>query len=511
MSQITPAIKYQVQQQVYDTNVTVLDEENFYNQKQGTPSVLTRKLTYMLGDYTKRFPLSTMTLGGIGYNENMANAATELDDVQYTYPVMGNIDKASVIGYCQYVGGDNIGKGNSHFFLYFEDNRIKRYYHIRSASGTLAYVLEDPTFENGMYKYRCQLSSGNQDSVLSLEEASIGHAWIGMFTGVPESQSRSTTTNMTVPGLFKNQMGFQRLGMSWAGNSANKIMKFNVKTDKGETNVWMDWFMYQFELEWMSMCEHSYWYSEYNRAIDGSISLKDLITGKVIPMGSGLFEQILNRTTYTKMTYNLLQNIIGDALYGIADADNMVITLWGGKGFLREIDNAMKEKSAQLLTDFTGVADKFVTGSNRDLMLGGFFGGFYHIDGYTVLTKWNPLMDHGKVAQAQRAAGMVHPETGFPLESYRGVALDNNDYDGEKNIVHVVQKGRAFLHGVIAGLTPAPKSVQFMQGYSDVSNEGKAGLISSEVDEGGYTRFRSCGVQLRRGNRSFDIQCVAGL
>jgi hypothetical protein len=85
-----------------------------------------------------------------------------------------------------------------------------------------------------------------------------------------------------------------------------------------------------------------------------------------------------------------------------------------------------------------------------------------------------------------------------------------NEYDGQPNIQHVAQKGRSFLHGVIPGLTPAPKSISIMNGYSTVDNAKEAGLIVGEVDEGGYTRFRSCGVQMRRGNRSFDILCTAG-
>jgi hypothetical protein len=95
------------------------------------------------------------------------------------------------------------------------------------------------------------------------------------------------------------------------------------------------------------------------------------------------------------------------------------------------------------------------------------------------------------------------------MESYRGVALDTSDYDGEANIIPVAQKGRAFLHGVIPGLTPAPKTIDIMSGYTTIDNPGKAGVIASEVDQTGYTRFSSRGIQMRRGNRCFDLTCVA--
>jgi hypothetical protein len=210
------------------------------------------------------------------------------------------------------------------------------------------------------------------------------------------------------------------------------------------------------------------------------------------------------------LNYDLVSNLIGDAFYGAPEKDSAVITFFGGKGFCREFHRMAIEKSASILTDLQGVADKFVTGTGRDLALGGFFNTIYLIDGQTVAVKQTSLFDHGKIAQAQLAEGYVHPETGFPMESYRGVAIDIDDADGQPNLRHVVQKDRAFLHGVIPGLTPAPKGMALMSGYSQVDNPGKAGLIVSEVDEGGYTRFRSCGVQLMKGTGCFDLRCTAG-
>jgi hypothetical protein len=111
---------------------------------------------------------------------------------------------------------------------------------------------------------------------------------------------------------------------------------------------------------------------------------------------------------------------------------------------------------------------------------------------------------------AQSAGGVVHPETGWPLESYRGVFIDDSDYDGQPNIQHVAQKGRSFLHGVIAGLTPAPRSIQLMTGSFSIDNESSAALLASDMDESSYTRFKSAGIQILRANTCFDLQCIAG-
>lgn len=498
------ALKYQVQEMIYDSK-SMLDEQNFYHQRQGSPSELTRKLTFILGDYNKNYPISMMTLGATGYSKNLKGTATELDDVQFTYPVMGRDTKVSIVAESKYNSGDKPGIGHAPFFLYLTDNWIKRYYVIQSEHGIQAYVLQDAEKEGNMWKYTCQLDPATAEDFCPLTELEGGTKWIELSTAVAESESRTTESSMVMPGSFKNQMSIMRHGLSWAGNAANKIMRITVEGANGKsTDVWMDYFMWQFEKSWLAQCEHNYWYSKYNRAANGSIALKDVLTGKVIPRGGGILEQITNKSTYTKLTYDSLANKIGDALFGQSDTDGMTITLYTGKGGMREIDRAMKAQGVKFLTDFTGVADKFVTGTGRELMLGGFFNGFYHIDGYTIKVKHNPVFDLGKVAMVSPR----HPESGLPLESYRMVFIDDNDYDGQANIRHVAQKGRSFLDGVVKGLTPMPKSLEIKGGFSSDLNSA---LLSTDQDKSAYTRLKTAGICMLRANKCFDLQCVAGL
>lgn len=506
MADLHNNLKYQVQEDIFDSK-SMLDETNFYHQRQGSPSQLTRKLTYILGDYTKEYPISLMTDGGIGYDGSaLKKGSVEIDDVQFTYPVMGRETKISTCIGSPYSGGDKPGIGHSEFYVYFNDNWIKRFFIIQSARGVQAYVLKDPEpLVEGGYKYTLQLDPAGPGDYCPLSELANGVGWVDITTQVAESESRGTETGMHMPGLFKNQMGFHRLSMSWAGNAANKIMKINVKTDKGETNVWMDYFMWQFERKWLSIQEHAYWYSRYNRLPNGEIPLKDLFTGKVIPRGSGLLEQIPNKSSFSTLTYDWLSNKIGDALFGQADAEGLSITLHTGTGGRREFHRAMLKAGATFsATLLDGVADKFVTGSGRSLMLGGFFDGFYHIDGYVIKLKYNPIFDRGKIAQVSPK----HPESGLPLESYRMVFIDDNDYDGQPNIQKVAQKGRAYMDGVIPGMAPAPKSVQILSGYAG----GQANkILTTEQDKSSYHRFSSSGIQMLRASRCFDLQCVAGL
>ena len=504
MNNPMPAMKFKVQEQIFDSK-SMLDETNFYSQRQGMPSELTKKLTYILGKETNSYPLSMMTVGGVGFGNT--NTAHEIDDVQFTYPVMGRMNKTNPVYATQYSAGDKPGIGNAHFYITFADNWIKRFYVIQSERGIQAYVLEDPKpVPSGGYRYKVQLSAATGSDYCPVDQLAENVNWTVLHTGVAESESRTTESNMVMPGKFKNQISFMRTGMSWAGNSANKFMNIEVTTDKGTTNVWMDYFMWQFEKQWLEDCEHFYWYSRYNRLSDGTIPLKDLLTGKDIPIGAGVLEQIGNKSTYSKLTYNSLSTKIGDALFGQTDSGNMSLTLMTGTGGFREFDRCMKEAGATLLGPFGAgdIASKFVTGTGYNLALGGFFDQFYHIDGYTIKVKKNPIFDTGRVA----LGSPKHPESGLPLESYRMVFLDDSDVDGTPNITHVAQKGRAYMDGVIKGLTPMPKSVSILTGGG--TNEGSK-LLSTDQDKSAYTRFKSAGIQILRANRCFDLTCELGL
>ena len=87
---LLPSLKYQVQEAIFDGK-SMLDETNFYAQRQGSPSILNSQITYILGDYNKNFPISQMTIGAAaGYGAS--GRVKELDDMQFTYPVMGRDD-----------------------------------------------------------------------------------------------------------------------------------------------------------------------------------------------------------------------------------------------------------------------------------------------------------------------------------------------------------------------------------------------------------------------------------
>jgi hypothetical protein len=231
--------------------------------------------------------------------------------------------------------------------------------------------------------------------------------------------------------------------------------------------------------------------------------LKDLLTGKEIPRGSGLLEQITNKTQTAKLTYNFLSNVIGDAFYQRPDNPGQTITLMGGKGARRDFHNAVMTDGGQMV-GLQQVADKFITGAGSNLALGGYFDTFYTIDDYVVKFKQASIFDTGKIA----AVSPKHPVTGFPLESHRLVFISDTTEDGDLNVQHVAQKGRSYLDGIVKGLTQTPRSIDILLGNTGAS---ASKLLSTDMDQSSYVRFCSDGLQLMDGSSCFDIECTAGL
>src|SRR5690606_30380924 len=229
-------LKFQVRDTIFDPK-SMIDETNFYHQGQGVPSELTKKLTHIMGSYSGNYPISMMTMGNIvegGKFTKSSRSVKEIDDVQFTYPVMGRTDKASIVTDVEYTQGEKPGIGHSEFYITFSDNWIKRYYIIESRSGVQAYVLEDGVPVAKGYRYKVQLDAVGPQAFCPLAELQPGVAWVDLNASVAESESRGTESKMAVPGKRKNQMSFIRASMQFSGNVANKMVTIEVEGPNGE-------------------------------------------------------------------------------------------------------------------------------------------------------------------------------------------------------------------------------------------------------------------------------------
>ena len=107
--------RFQVHQDIFDGK-DLLDEQNFYHQRYGKPDELSMKLTWLLGDSTRSFPLAMSTMGDIvspnGFKSSNAKVK-EMNDIQFTYPVMSRLNKAIILAETN--SNEDAGLGNSTF------------------------------------------------------------------------------------------------------------------------------------------------------------------------------------------------------------------------------------------------------------------------------------------------------------------------------------------------------------------------------------------------------------
>ena len=177
----------------------------------------------------------------------------------------------------------------------------------------------------------------------------------------------------------------------------------------------------------------------------------------------------------------------------MTDANQKQVTLFTGTGGAREFDEALKSHFAGAGNAFkTGGENRFITGSGRNLGLTGYFTTYEHVDGHVINVVKIPLFDHGPVAQAREK----HPVTGYSLESYRMVFVDQSNYDGQANLSMISKKGREMMRWCVAG-SVVPR------GFAATDTR------ASDVDGASVHMLKTAGICLRRFDTSLDIQCIA--
>ncbi len=322
-------------------------------------------------------------------------------------------------------------------------------------------------------------------------DVASGALFAQMYAPVGVDFSRGNASNWETPGLVRNKLTTVRKSYHMSGNAKDFVAEFSLPTKGGSTTkLWMDYEEYLHMLDFKEECEMYYWYGQKTYDSNGSTFMKDE-NGQPVIVGPGLLEQIVNKDTYSIMTENKLKNIIGDLFYQMTDASKKQITLYTGIGGAREFDEALKSHFAG--NTFKIVDNgKFVTGSGRNLGMTGYFTSYEHIDGHSVNVVKLPLFDHGAVAQARAK----HPVTGYSLESYRMVFVDQSNYDGQNNLQMISKTGREMMRWCVAG-SVVPK------GFS--GSDARA----SDVDGASVHMLKTAGICLRRFDTSIDITCTA--
>ena len=474
---------YYNDQQMTDTNSLV-------NALMEKPEELSPIITHLAGREEKKFPLSFLT-EGVGNTKSIGRYEFEYrvktHEVNVRPVVSSNLPSGTTAG--------------APFTIVFPDKWFISPYTLVSNAGTLARIMKDPVPVGNGYEYTLQLVSPDATAMESSETAA-GALWGMLFANVGIDFSRGNASNWTAPGLVRSKIGTVRKSYQFSGNAKDYVAEFNLPLKEGSsTKLWMDYEEYRHMLKFKEECEMYYWYGNKTYDSKGSNRMLDE-NGQPVISGPGLFEQIINKDSYSTLTQRKLEDTIGDLFYGMTDANDKQVTLFTGIGGAREFDKALRNYYA------TGVSgtkmeaatnsylrtteSKFITGTGRSLGITGYFTSYDHVDGHTVNVVKVPLFDHGPVAQASNK----HPESGLPLESYRMVFVDQSSYDGENNLQMLNKKGREMMRWCVAG-SVVPK------GFTETDTR------ASDIDGASVHMLKTAGILLRRFDTSLDLQCTA--
>ena len=478
---------------VNGTNISV--QKTFYNDSQMTdmnslanalltkPTELSPIITHLAGKDDKRFPLSFLT-EGVGNTKS-------IDRLEYEYRVATHRLRTRPVATAN--ANANLGLGGSSFELEFPDKHFVFPYVLVSQSGAQARIMKAPEQVAGgsSYKYTLQLVNPVASATLPAADAVAGALWAQMYAPVGVDFSRGNASNWETPGKVRNKLTTVRKSYHMSGNAKDFVAEFSLPTKgNGTTKLWMDYEEYLHMLDFKEECELYYWYGQKTYDANGHTFMKDE-NGQPVIVGPGLLEQIVNTDTYSTMTETKLKNIIGDLFYGMTDASVKQVTLYTGTGGAREFDEALKSHFSNN-TFKVGGENRFITGSGRNLGLTGYFTTYEHVDGHTINVVKLPIFDHGAVAQARAK----HPTTGYSLESYRMVFVDQSNYDGQNNLQMISKKGREAMRWCVAG-SVVPR------GFS--GSDARA----SDIDGASVHMLKTAGIVLRRFDTSIDITCTA--
>ena len=471
------------------------NEESIAYLQLQKPVEINSFLTYNYGLDDDRFPLSFMTEG------QGAGGVVDIDTVQWTWKTMGRYKFTDFVTYFD-DKATKPGLGGTEFEVHFSTHWFIEQHGLIAPDGKTSVRIQKDLGESAYgYAYILKLDGVNPEAYVDPTLLAKGKYWSLTAPTVSESYSKGNRSNTMGPGKMTSQLEFYRHSKEIAGNLANVITEYEFEgAGGGKSRLWINEEMRQFNLHMRVLGEERLWLAQYNRMVDGTITLKDRDNGKPIPHTAGMLEicRESNYDTYGEyLTLNKLKRTVGDVLDRDTDEGTMNIVLMAGKGFLEDFDEAMK-MDAKENGFLTPLGDKEIQGSGSNLEYGAYFRKYKTVDGHTITCKHCSFFDKGTVAEAAKQNGYIHPRTGYPMTSHQACFIDFSSYKGHQNVRQVRQKGQIYKAKVLKGMTDVPAS----WGVSD------SNFISTEIDMSRFEVKGSRGLQVDNSTKMFMLECV---
>ena len=484
-----------IRQGKYDDRGYSNEESIAYLQLQ-KPVEINAFLTYNYGMDDDRFPLSFLTEG------QGSKGVVDVETVQWTWRTMGRYKFTDKVTYCALANADRPGLGGAEFEVHFATHWFIEQHGLMAPDGQTQVRIQKDLGESAYgYAYIIKIVSPNPEAYINPDWLQPGMWWSLTAPTVSESYSKGNRSNVMGQGKMTSQLEFHRHSKEIAGNLANVVTEYEFKNGNGgSSRLWINEEMRQFNLHMRVLNEERLWIAEYNRNLNGEITLKDRDNGKPIPHTSGMLEicRESNYDTYGEyLTLQKIRRTVGDVLDRDTDTGSMDIVLMGGKGFLEDFDEAMK-MDAKENGFLTPLGDKEISGSGDSLEYGAYFRKYKTVDGHTITAKHCSFFDKGTIAEAAKQNGMIHPRSGLPITSHQAAFIDFSSYEGQRNVRMVRQKGQIYKAKVLKGLTDVPAS----WGVPD------SNFIATEIDMSRYEIKSSLGLQVNNSNKMFLLKCV---
>lgn len=479
----------------YDSN-TYLDENLLYKTGLIDQVTLSKNLTYLWGKDSDMFPLLTATQGQNAFASIKAN---ELNDTQYTWPVMGRTRWTTKVVALADTGLTTPGLGYSQFDVIFEDNWIHYQYSAYTPDQLYQVRFQSEPKKESEKRWRVtvQLITSDATAYVPLTNFYAGQAWAMGPTSVAGQLSDGTTSNRMTPGKLTNQFGWQRYSKVISGNIANKVTNIEFDLEGGgKTNMWLPVELKQWETERRMLDETDLWFSEYNRTTAGVITTMDPETGLPIPKGAGV-KQIIktagNYDTFSVLTKAKFDSTARTVFDNRVDSTPQEIVLYTGLGGAEMFHTMLMNEAAEYVV---AVGNKVVTG-DKSLSFGAYFNKYQMISGKVITVRSCKMFDHGALAEQDRENGRMY--NGYPLFSYNLVFIDHSlDDGGERNVTLVAEKGREEIAGVYVGLTNLPEAWKAVA--------GRDSKLSTPKDKASYEVMTSRGINFKNATTSFWLE-----
>src|SRR5690625_1741842 len=282
----------------------------FYNDSQMTdsnslaralmyrPTTLSPLITHLGGREDKKFPLTVST-------EGLGNVQT-IDGSEYEYRVMTRMDHARPVAKTP-TNIQNVGRGGAMFTVEFPDRWFIRQYVLVSQSGAQARIMSDPVPSGSNFSYTLQIINPDPNATIPAEDLVEGSLWAQLFAPVGKDFSRGNASNWTSPELVRHKLTTLRKSYQMSGEAVNQVAEFELPAKNGKTTkLWMEYEEWQKMLQWQQEYETYLWYGKQSYNENGETQLRD-DGGQPIIIGPGLFDQVINKETYSILTEKKLQ------------------------------------------------------------------------------------------------------------------------------------------------------------------------------------------------------------